>query len=161
MMAPFLGIPVLHDSASRTVADARGSWPFKRIVVGPYFCKLSMQEQNAVLYHEAHHCNHFHFELRLLLIALSSLPMVIVLPWQVLAAALTSIGLWAVALFIGRRQEFAADETAVRAGHGFGLLAFLRRYEATVISVKSHPSPQKRIERVIRLMKEMNDELAA
>lgn len=62
------GIPVRLNTASRHLAEARGLWPFKTIVVNAEFFGLDHREQYAVLWHEVGHCVHFHLEKRLLLV---------------------------------------------------------------------------------------------
>jgi len=62
------GVPVRVDRFPKRefIAEARGVWPFKRIVVSPHFLMMHPTYQRAVLAHEAGHCKHFHFEKRIL-----------------------------------------------------------------------------------------------
>lgn len=105
----FHGIPVVADGASPWIADARGFWPLKRIVVGwRWFC-LSEREREAVLLHEAAHCLRWHMEKRLLY-----LPLLFLRP--------------AVAKALCAKQECEADWFAAKVGYGAELAAVLKRF---------------------------------
>lgn len=54
------GIPVAFDPNCRTVAQARGFWPFFRISVGPQWYELDAQQRVAFLLHEVGHCRGHH-----------------------------------------------------------------------------------------------------
>jgi hypothetical protein len=64
------GIPVEFDPACRTVAQARGVWPFYRIVVGPHWYELEAQQRVATLMHEVGHCRGHHAVKRALAVPL-------------------------------------------------------------------------------------------
>jgi len=105
-----LGYRIDFDPEMPRVAEARGIWPFKRIVVGRQWYALPDHERAAVLMHEAAHCRRAHFEKRLV-----ALPLFLLSPSFVKRMA--------------REQEIEADRFAARAGFGAGLIAFLRRFD--------------------------------
>lgn len=105
----FLGIPIVCDLHSRLIADARGLWPFKRIVVGCTWFYLKERERTAVLYHEAGHVRGWHMEKRVLhLLDLAFNP--------VRARAMCA------------EQECEADRFAAKAGYGAELAAVLKKF---------------------------------
>ncbi len=105
----FLGIPVFADALSRIIADARGLWPFKRIVVGPGWYLLSERERMAVLYHEAAHVRGWHMEKRLL---------------HVFDLAFNPVRARARCA----EQECEADRFAAEHGYGAELAAVLKKF---------------------------------
>ena len=60
-----LGIPVWEHPDAPLLAEARGFWPFQRIVVNQHFKRLSVAEQQAFLLHEVAHCKLRHRERRI------------------------------------------------------------------------------------------------
>lgn len=116
-------------------AEARGLFS-PLIVVGERFVMLTEGEQQAVLYHEAHHVRANHRLVRLL-----------VLPFVAVAGLFLVIpGL------IAAWQETAADKFAVAAGFGAELKAFLvRASESTPIF---YPTRDERIEAIDKLLRE-------
>lgn len=102
------GIRVRVDWNSKRIADARGVWPFKCIVVGENWFYLDPREKLAVLEHEAAHCLNFHMEKRLL-----------ALPWLLIDAHFN------IRMCI--EQEHEADEFAARAGYGVELLSAIKK----------------------------------
>lgn len=93
------------------VAQARGIWPFKRIVVGHQWYWLSERERMAVLLHEVGHCKLFHMEKRVAML------------WVLLTRP-------ELAKAVCREQEMEADEFAVSRGYGVELRAFVCRSHA-------------------------------
>lgn len=132
----FCGYRVKADPSRDGVAWARGVWPFKWIVLGRWWFWLTPGEQNAVLMHEVGHCDRFHFEKRLLALPLCWLP---------------AVRRWA------REHEHEADACAVREGHGYALLRFLRRYPGACDDTMFHPPPEERQQRILRLMAQEKD----
>jgi hypothetical protein len=140
--AEVFGIPVVQDAKSKSIADSRGFWPFKKITVGNRWLLLSPREQWAVVLHEAKHCLAFHPESRWLLIPVF---------WTRWARELT------------HRQEYAADAFVVDHGYGVDLLRFLvRSGPHSAEKDPFHPSPAERAHRVSKLLKErVNVQVAA
>lgn len=64
-----LGILVFRDPKLTVMCEARGLWPFQKIVIGPSFERLTTREQGAVLLHEAGHCKLHHTAKRILFVA--------------------------------------------------------------------------------------------
>ena len=103
-----MGVPIEVDAGSHLIADARGIWPSKKIVVGATYFALTEGEKRAVLHHEAAHCLKFHLEKRLL-----ALPLLFLRP--------------GIATSIAVNQELEADAFAAECGLGVELLSFLTR----------------------------------
>jgi len=105
------GVPVRVDRFPKRefIAEARGVWPFKRIVVSPHFLMMHPTYQRAVLAHEAGHCKHFHFEKRIL-----ALPFLILTPAWIREFA--------------HDQEIEADAFAATQGYGLELAAMLDQH---------------------------------
>lgn len=104
----FLGIPVFVDEGSHLMADSRGVWPWKKIVLGMSFFYLGAREKEAVLLHEAAHCRKFHLERRI-----AAIPLLFLRP--------------AFATEIAMAHELEADRFAAERGFAVELLAALRK----------------------------------
>ena len=104
----FLGIPVFVDEGSHLMADSRGIWPWKKIVLGMSFFYLSAREKEAVLCHEAAHCKKFHLERRI-----AAIPLLFLRP--------------AFATEIAMSHELEADRFAAERGFALELLSTLRK----------------------------------
>ena len=118
------GIVVRFDEDFPGVAESRGIWPFKRIVVGARFFHMHGSTQRAVLLHEAGHCKLFHMERRIL-----ALPALFLNP--------------GFANDLCVRQELQADKFAADKGFGVELLALIRRMEGD--HGRFYPSRERRI----------------
>lgn len=128
------GFVVEFDPESDNYADARGFWPFRRwIAVGPEWLKLPHRQRLAVLYHEAGHCFHRHFEKRL-----AMLPLLLLFPEFAFERC--------------HKQELEADEFAARNGLALELAAFLQRHNQP--ESLFYPSCERRIERLRPRMEE-------
>ena len=103
----FMGVPVWRTPEPNVLAHTRGIWPWKKIVVGPAWKRLSHDEQIAVLLHEIYHVKMFHVEQRLLALPLLWLP---------------CVKYWA------GRQELACDAYVARNGFGVEMVRVLRSY---------------------------------
>jgi Zn-dependent protease with chaperone function len=117
------GYRVEFDPDLRLYAEARGLWPFKRIVVGRLWYALPDHERQAVLMHEVGHCRRAHMEIRAFLLVPLAAPKVI---WQ----ALCGLEELRPPEFIRRiacNQEIEADAYAARAGFGYAMMAHLDR----------------------------------
>jgi hypothetical protein len=101
------GIPIFYNPQSKQLAEAKGIWPWKRIIVGPAWFSLNSGSRMAVLMHEAKHCLAFHLEKRLLMLPLF---------WTT----------WV--LKVTHRQEMDADAFAVEQGYGVELLGVIQRF---------------------------------
>ncbi len=133
--AEVFGVPVAYLPTSPLMADARGVWPLKRIVVGPRWMKIaSERERLAVLAHEAAHCLKWHLEKRILAVLL-----LFIRPQ------------FAARLCI--EQELDADEFAARAGFGVELLSVLEREREE--SGMFYPSNAQRKEALCKLIEEI------
>jgi hypothetical protein len=133
--ARFLGIPVLVDMHTHIPAQAKGLWPFKRIVLGQGFFYLGLREKEAVLHHEACHCRRFHLERRL-----CAIPLLLVAP--------------RVAEKIAIEHELEADRAAVHRGFGAELLRVLHKLHGP--GGQFHPSTDTRAAAINETMKEMH-----
>ena len=121
------GIPIVRDPYYPGIAESIGFWPLKKIVVGPKFDKFPMGERQAVLLHEAYHCQRPHKEERLLLILLTALPLFYVLPWRVIGALLASIFIFSLWEWRTYKHEFDCDRNAAKHGYGQSMITFLTR----------------------------------
>lgn len=101
-----LGIPVVYDPACRTLAQARGVWPFFRIVVGREWFALEGEARAAMLLHEVGHCRRHHTVKRI-----AGLPLLIL--WVIGAKC------GEIVRALAQQQELEADRFA--ADQGFGL----------------------------------------
>jgi hypothetical protein len=119
--AVFYEVPVVFNPRV-AVAEARGFWPLKRIVIGTAFAFLDWHMQRAVLLHELWHCRRFHMEQRLAMLPFCWLRRVRDYAMQ---------------------QELDAD--AFVASHGFGpeMINVIRLYHFG--GGDFHPSPDVRI----------------
>jgi Zn-dependent protease with chaperone function len=106
----FLGIRIVVDMDSDSMAEARGLLWWKKIVVGRHFFNLTLPEQNAVLSHEAGHLHRHHFERRLF-----ALPLLFLRP--------------ALAQRIAVAHELEADQFAAQRGLALELLSALRKLQ--------------------------------
>ena len=130
-----MGIHVEHRPKDKILSEARGLWPFKKIVVGADFARLEPRCQGAALLHEVGHVKLFHLEKRI---------------------AFAILNFWrpaAIARYC-REQEFQADAFAAGCGYGLDLaLLFARLNEQ---SDPFHPSVRERIERLTRTLAGMS-----
>ena len=135
-MDNFLGIPVKVDRSSKRyfIAEARGIWPCKRIVVSPHFLLMHPNHQRAVIAHEAGHCKNLHMEKRIL-----ALPFLFLVPAWIQEFT--------------HDQEMEADEFAARAGYGLDLAEMLDRH--TFGESQFYPSNATRSSRLRELCNEM------
>jgi Zn-dependent protease with chaperone function len=129
----FHGIPVEVDRKSPLIADSRGIWPFKRIVLGESWHFFPPREREAVLYHEVGHCKFFHLEKRLAL-----LPLLFLRP-----ALVTQISI---------AQELEADRFAAERGFGVELLSVLRKLGGK--EGQFYPTFERRAEALRAVIKE-------
>jgi Zn-dependent protease with chaperone function len=104
----FMGIPVLVDIGGHFIAESRGIWPWKKIVLGFSWFVLTPREKEAVLLHEAAHCKMFHMERRI-----CAVPMLFIRP--------------AFATQVAMGHELAADRFAASQGFGKELLSVLAK----------------------------------
>lgn len=130
---PVLGIPIRYDDRLRIISEARGLWPWKRIVIGPQFFRLEPRCQAAILLHEAGHAKLWHLEKRV-------------------AYALANFWRPAAIGRLCREQEFEADRFAAGCGYGRDLAIVF----ALVLNAGGtfHPSPAERIERLVGVLRE-------
>jgi Zn-dependent protease with chaperone function len=131
----YLGIRLAVDRTSKLMADSRGIWPFKRIVLGASWFLFSPREREAVLCHEAAHCKLFHLEKRMLLI-----PLLFLRP-----ALVTEISI---------AQELEADRFAAERGFGVELLDVLRKLGGK--EGQFYPSFERRAEALRKIIKEQS-----
>lgn len=124
----FLGVPVHMTDDVDIVAQARGIWPWKKIVVGPVWHTLATDLRTAILLHEIWHVKMFHVEQRLLMIPLY---------WTKWVRRIVE------------EQEFRCDAHAAECGFGLEMARVIRRIHAQDPS-EWHPKPGTRI---LRLMK--------
>ena len=123
-----LGFPVAYNPRSKSISDSRGLWPFKRIVVGPFFSIFGDREKQAILLHEAGHCKMFHLEKRVV-------------------RAFTSIFRPSLLSEYCRAQEFAADQFAAGCGYALDLASALSRIKSS--GGPLHPDLSIRISRLL------------
>lgn len=109
------------------ICQARGVWPFKRIVCGPRLRTFTDDEQQAILAHEAGHCKLLHLEKRIAHLWLLFQP-----------AKLAQLC---------RDQELEADDYVRALGLGRALISFLAK--APNEEAPLHPSPGLRIARLL------------
>lgn len=126
-----LDIPLVYDDRLALISDSRGVWPFKRIVVGPAFNRLTPREQQAVVLHEAGHCKLYHLEKRLVMLWLAAFS-----PRRLIAMC--------------HEQEYAADRFAAAAGYGLDLVSLFNKMREAEQEVSFHPPLASRIERLMR-----------
>jgi Zn-dependent protease with chaperone function len=148
-----LGIPVEFSSNHGSVADARGFFGRKKIVVGPAWLKLDERVQRAVLLHEAHHCKSFHLEQRIVLLILMVLPILLVLPWTIIAVIFAVLGIYGMAQWVARLMEEAADGFAVEQGYGLEMARFLKSSHIFMPKV-FYPDFESRMRNIERAIKE-------
>lgn len=132
-VAPVLGVPVGFKRRLTNISEARGIWPWKKIVVGPQFFDLEARCQGAILLHEAAHAKLFHLEKRI---------------------GYALLNFWRPAA-IGRyckMQEFQADAFAAGCGYGRDLALVFARFPAA--GGDFHPSPEERIERLTGVLRD-------
>lgn len=116
------GIPVRFDARSVDIADARGIWPWKWIVVGPKWLRLTLRQQTAVLWHEAWHCRRLHLEARIALLPLC---------WTRFVHELAE------------QQEFRADAHAAARGYAREMIEVIAHYAG--VHAPFHPPPGLRV----------------
>lgn len=126
------GIDVYEDAASNVIAEARGLWPFHRIVVSARFSDLPQEEQSALLCHEVGHCQRLHREKRLLWLPL-------LFAW--------GIGRWCGDLVtrVCRTQELEADAFAADHGLSGAMIEYLNRQARFERANHFYPSLKERI----------------
>lgn len=124
----FLGVPVHTTDDPDVLAQSRGVWPWKKIVVGPFWHRLMQDERIALLLHELAHVRLFHVEQRILMIPLI---------WTKWVRAIVA------------EQEFRCDDYAANCGFGIEMVRVIRDAHRNGAS-DWHPSPG---ERILRLMK--------
>lgn len=106
-MTHVLGIPTVFDPEFLRIAEARGVVRH-RIVIGPRFLRLPLDERTAILYHEAAHVLRLHMLKRLAVVPLLLLG-------------------FDFPRRLARAQEMEADAFAARFGYGSAMARFLRR----------------------------------
>lgn len=147
------GIPVVYNQHYPSIAEARGLFWNRTIVVGPLWMKLDPRTQRAIVIHEAKHCLAWHREKRLLMLAVLVSPVLLLPPMFIFVAALMAV-LYAVAIYYGKQQETEADALAVEQGYGPELLAFVQRYVQDPIDTDHYHSKESRLAAIARAMKE-------
>ena len=98
------------------------------IVTGRYFPLLLPVERDALVAHEMGHIEYRHLSQRL---------------WRIVT------GKWMGLSDLCHAQEFEADRYATIAGHGAGLIQFLRRLNPTH-KTPLEPTPDERIKNIVR-----------
>lgn len=136
------GTPFYHapGPVSFGVAEARGFWPRKRIVVSDNFFRLPPRVQMAVIYHELGHVKHWDME-RAVLQAFGAF-----FRWLVLGPVAAEEYLRACA----HAREFRCDAYAAARGYGSAMIAFLR-YKVEPKGFDFHPPPEARVKALIDL----------
>ena len=127
-----MGIPICVDLGSHLMADSRGIWWWKKIVLGASWFNLESTQKQAVLLHEAAHCLKFHLEKRLL-----AIPLLFLRP--------------AFATEIAMRQEIEADRFAAERGFGVELLSVLSKFSH---GGQFYPTFKEREAALVRIIKE-------
>lgn len=127
------GYRVKVDLRTRCMAQARGIWPFKRIIIGENYFYLTPREKYGVLLHEAAHCKKFHMEIRLL-----ALPLLLINP--------------DFNIRLSKEQEHQADEFAAREGYGVELLSAINKIKNHSEAGMFYPTYEARVERVNRII---------
>lgn len=153
----FEGVPVEFSPFHPHVADARGFWWNKRIVVGPTFMKLDPRTQASLLFHEVRHCKGFHIEQRVAGLVLLGLPAAL-LPLQIVIALLAFGAMWFLVSKLGESQELAADEFAAERGYGVELLAWIRKQGP--LEMPFYPDFETRCKELEKRIKERADATA-
>ena len=125
-----MGIPVYYDERMTNISSFTGLSRWKRIKVGPLFWKLTNREQQAVLLHEAGHCQLDHLQKRIL--------------WAWLALVYPK-----KLMEICHEQEYQADQFAAAAGYRLDLVSFFNKLQEGEVEVDFHPTLQSRIERLM------------
>jgi Zn-dependent protease with chaperone function len=140
-----MDIPVFLDSDATVLARAAGVGPWKKILVSPAWEALPNAEKSAVLVHEVGHCKAFHMEKRIAMLILTALPVLAVLPWPFIVAALTSIAVWEFTCYQARTHELEADRFAAQAGYAGGLVTYLMRAPEVSDAEDFYPTNAERI----------------
>jgi hypothetical protein len=131
-----LGIPIRFDANYKGLADSRGLWRWKSIVIGVQFLMLGPAHKLAVLYHEACHCLRHHMEKRVI-----ALPMLFIRP--------------AFSMRLCAEQEMEADAFAAANGYGKDLLDVLTRFGGEPGTF--YPSNEERVTRLTALIRRQNE----
>lgn len=124
------GIRVDFDPRCRTITQARGLWPFYRIVVGREWFSLEGEARAAQVLHEVAHCRMHHALKRF-----AALPLVIL--WYIGERC------GQVACSLTQQQELAADRYAADHGFALDLARSLERFPAP--ESPFYPSHETRI----------------
>lgn len=156
-----MNVRIRYNPKFRGSAEVAGFWPFRRIVTGPRFEAMPGPIQRAVISHELGHCRGFHSELRLLLCIALPVPLLIVLSWQTIVALILTLAMIVGAQYLAHAQEYAADRYAIKRGDGMALLRLLQQAPAKPWWDFFHPEHTERSERIMRLLKEKANEVAA
>lgn len=130
------GIPVFVDRQYRGIAEARGVWPLKSIMVGPAWFGLDGDQQQATLLHEVWHCKRLHLEARILLLPFF---------WTKWVRR------------IAAKQELAADDYAARNGYAMAMMSIVSLRPA---SPPYYPTLSERLGRLARYLRETHHEAA-
>lgn len=156
--AQILGIPIeFHPNTTFPTADARGFFWHRRIVIGPAWMRLDPRTQRAVLLHEARHLLRFHREQRVAMCVLAALPVVLFVPWPIMAAV---AGGWAIFMAMEKlmqRHELDADAFAAEHGYGKDLLALVKKSGPPPKLPTFYPDYEKRCDALERRIKEKGD----
>jgi len=153
----FEGVPVEFSPFHPHVADARGFWWNKRIVVGPTFMKLDPRTQASVLMHEVRHCKGYHVEQRVASLVLLGLP-VVLLPLPIIIALLAFGAMWFLVSKLGEGHELDADAFAAEQGYGVELLTWIRKQGP--LEMPFYPDFETRCKRLEAKIKERDDATA-
>lgn len=122
-----LGIPVFEIPDAPCIAEARGFWPFQRIVVNRHFKRFSIPEQQAFLLHEVAHCKLRHRERRIARV------------WMVFKTERL--------IEYCREQELQADNFVRLMGYGHAMATGLAKIQETASTF--YPPTSVRIARLI------------
>jgi Zn-dependent protease with chaperone function len=157
--ASILGVPVEYSAHHAGVADARGFWWNKRIVVGPAWLKLDPRTQRSILLHEVCHCKGFHMEQRALGMILLGIPAVL-LPLPLVLALLAFGAIYFLLYRLGVQQELAADAFAAEQGYGVELLAWVKKMGPPLEPPTYYPPFEARCNKLEAKIKEKGDATA-
>jgi hypothetical protein len=129
----FEGVRLVYDPKCSCIAQQKGFWPTSYIAVGPRWFELDEDEQNGVLYHELHHVQSRHNEIRWLMVFFFWVP-----SWQ------RKI----------HKQELSADAFAVSKGYGVALLRAIKRIRP---DGPFYPAFDYRCAHLVKRIKEQDD----
>lgn len=154
LIQTFEGVPVEFSPFHPHVADARGFFWNKRIVVGPAFMKLDPRTQNSILMHEVRHCKGYHIEQRCAALVLLGLPAVL-LPLPIIIALVGFAAMYFLISKLGEGHELDADAFAAEHGYGVELLAWIRKQGP--LDMLFYPDFETRCSRLEAKIKEKGD----